>query len=185
MAKLSKNSLVQGVLLNPVVIVYTVVGLVILIVAVRIMRKPKRKAKEEEEKMKREAERMEKELKFIEEKEQKVYDQAAATFALTVNSVRICDQVALAVAGAFGRGILGNDEEEIMVKQINRLAGPKTIQCADYFYKKYSHKNNPNIAYDVINTLNPLEWNQLKEDLKAPLMAYARLKGEPKVDWYF
>lgn len=163
---------------KPISLGIGVLILLFVVVIIRYMRRDKRAAKKQ-------VKAMEAELEFQNQKDKTVYTKAAETYNITAESARICDQIAMAINGAFGGGMLGNDNEDTIILQLNRLAGPKTIKCADFFYKKYSRKSNPNIAYDSIATLNRLEWGKVKDSLKENLLAHARIKGEPHFDIYF
>lgn len=163
---------------KPITLIVFVFVLLLIVVIIRFMRRDKRKAR-------REIKAMEAELIFQSEKDKSIYERAAKTFDIDERSARICDQVAKSVNGAFGGGLFGNDNEETIILHLNRLAGANSIACADYFFKRYSKKKNPNIAYDSISTLNLMEWNKIKENLRDPLMAHAKLKGVPKRDLYF
>jgi hypothetical protein len=163
---------------KPITIAMVALIVIVIVAIVRFMRRDKRKAKQE-------AKAQQQELILLEEKNKTVYEQAAATFDIQISSARICDSVAMNINGAFGSGLFGNDDEQTIIRELNRLAGPKTIACADFFFKKYNRKPNPNIAFDSLNTLNRFEWGKIKEDLKGPLKAHAKKKGNLSFDWYF
>jgi glucose uptake protein GlcU len=163
---------------KPITIMVTVLLILLVVVIIRFMNRNKRQARQK-------AKALESELTFQAEKDKTVYQSAANTFEIDESTARICDQIAMAVNGAFGSGMFGNDNEATIIQQLNRLGGIKSIKCADFFYKKYSKKVNPNIAFDAIGTLNVMEWKQIKEFLKEPLISYAKIKGVPNRDIYF
>jgi hypothetical protein len=163
---------------KPITLIVFIFVLLIVIGIIRYMRKDKRLAKQQ-------VKAMEAELIFQAEKDKGIYEKAGETFGVDATVARICDQVAKGVAGAFGSGAFGNDNEESIILQLNRLGGAKSIACADFFFKKYSKKTNPNIAFDSISTLSLMEWKRIKETLRDPLLAHAKLKGSPSRDYYF
>lgn len=166
---------IGGVISNPTFILYFVVAVILFVIGIRFIRKDKREAKA---RAKVEQDR----IRDVIEREETVYPQASNAFGLSEESVKICDDIAFKINGALGF----NDNEEIIIRQLNRLAGPKSIKCADFFFKSYRKgKTPPNIAFDAIDTLNYFEWNKVKEDLKQHLLSHARLKGEPSIDLYF
>lgn len=173
------GQVIGGVISNPTFILYFVVALVVLIVAVRFMRKDKRKAKQQ-------AKAEEQQLILQQKRDKTVYAKAAETFGIDERSARLCDDIAMRVNGALNPGTFGNDNEAEIIKQLNRLAGTKTIKCADFFYKKYQRRiQNPNIAFDGLNTLNLAERKSIKAELMPYLEAHAKLKGTPGRDLYF
>jgi preprotein translocase subunit YajC len=163
---------------KPITLAALALIVIIIVAIVRFMRRDKRAEKQK-------AKELERELQALAEKDKIVYPKAAEIYGVTERDARICDDVAKNINGAFGSGLLGNDDEALIIRQLNRLGGPKSIACADFFYKKYRNKSNPNIAYDSLETLNLNEWAQVKEPLREPLKIHARLKGEPKFDVYF
>ena len=175
-AQKKAGQFVGGIISNPTFVLYFVIAIVIFIIAIRWIRKDKREAKAR-------AKQIEEQLLLAEATKETVVPRAAKVFELEEDSVRICNEVALNINGLLAKGVFKNVDESEVIYQLKRLAGPKTVRCADFFFKQY-HKANksPNIAYDSLSVLNKSEFNQLKDEVKAALLSHARLKGEPDFD---
>lgn len=171
---------IGGILSNPTVVFSLILIVAGIILYFRIKNKDKRDAKDLTDKMEDEAEQ-------INQNKKALYKQVAEIYGWQEKDIQAFDEIAYRIALSIKSSWWQNDNEDIIIKELNRLNGPKGIATADFFYKRYQ-KNvpDPNIAYDSLHTLSRIEKTKLKKDLEGHLIAYAqKTKGTPRTDVYF
>lgn len=165
------DGIVTSFFSNPRALIYTAIGIVILVIAIRLMRADKRKAKEA---AKKEAEI----IKIQEAREKEVYELLAKKYNNTVDWVKSYDDVAAKLSASISDKWYKNDDEEEIIRQMNRINGQNGLDVVNFFFKQYLKDSSANVAYDCMKTLTRQQFAKIDTKVQEWLVILARQKGD-------